>query len=309
MHHLSETRQPRLTGRLLEMEGLRQSGEIFPVELSLAVWADQEGEFFATAILRDITERKNLQREREFLLQSNKSLEEFNMITSHDLQEPLRKIAFYTERFTNRESERLKEESLLDIQRLLSSVHRMQNLIKDLLAYSRISPQNTRFTMVNLNQLLHELRFEMMDEIQGCQASVEIEDLPAIEADEPQMRTLFSHLIHNSLKYRQPGVSPEIRIYGRLLERTIGNTPILEIDIKDNGMGFDEKYLDRIFKVFQKLHGQTEFPGTGVGLATCRKIMDQHTGSITATSQPGNGAVFTIHIPIRQASNVSHFSL
>lgn len=307
MERLKATHHSILAGKLLEMEGLKKNGFIFPLELSLSTWENQAGEIFATAILRDVSERKMLQRERELLLQSNKSLEEFTLIASHDLQEPLRKIAFYTERFSNRESTSLKEESLLDIQRLLSSVHRMQNLITDLLAYSRISPQNTHFSVLNVNQILHELEVELSDEIRRNDATIEIASLPTIEGDESQIRSLFRHLIQNALKYRQAEVSPHIRIYGKLLNNPPNQPsdsmekPIVEIQVQDNGIGFDEKYLDRIFKVFQKLHNQTEFPGTGVGLATCKKIVELHSGKITAGSRSGKGSTFIVTLPARQA--------
>lgn len=307
MEHLKATHHSILAGKLLEMEGLRKNGFIFPLELSLSTWENQAGEIFATAILRDVSERKMLQRERELLLQSNKSLEEFTLIASHDLQEPLRKIAFYTERFSNRESTNLKEASLLDIQRLLSSVHRMQNLITDLLAYSRISPQNTHFSVLNVNQILHELEVELSDEIRRNEATIEISNLPTVEGDENQIRSLFRHLIQNAIKYRQAEVSPHIHIYGKLLNNPSNQpsdsleTPTVEIQVQDNGIGFDEKYLDRIFKVFQKLHNQTEFPGTGVGLATCKKIVELHSGKITAGSQSGKGSTFIVTLPARQA--------
>lgn len=306
LHRVKETHHSRLAGRQLEMEGLRKNGFIFPLELSMSIWETPEGEIRATAILRDISERKMLQRERELLLQSNKNLEEFTLIASHDLQEPLRKISFYTERLSNRENKHLNEESLIDIQRLLSSVHRMQNLITDLLAYSRIAPQNTRYKPVDLNRVLHELEGELWSELQRNDARLEVEELPTIEADEKQMSCLFKNLIQNALKYRQTEVSPHIHIYGKLLHgitnQSLGSAsvPLLEIRVQDNGLGFDEKYLDRIFKVFQKLHSQTEFPGTGVGLATCRKIAEQHSGQITAISTPKRGSTFIITLPVKQ---------
>lgn len=306
LERLKKTHYSELAGRLLELEGLKKNGFIFPLEISLSTWENQAGELFATAILRDVTERKILQRERERLLQSNKNLEEFTLIASHDLQEPLRKIAFYTERFSNRESTSLKEESLLDIQRLLSSVHRMQNLITDLLAYSRISPQNTLFKSLDMNQLLHELEMEFSNEIQRNEAVLKIDSIPPIDGDETQIKSLFRHIIQNALKYRQAEVSPHIHIYGKLMTNQLSqpsdttNMPLVEIQVQDNGIGFDEKYLDRIFKVFQKLHNQTEFPGTGVGLATCKKIVELHSGQLTAHSQLGKGSTFTVTLPAKQ---------
>lgn len=306
---LKQTHHSTLAGKLLEMEGLKKNGCIFPLEISLSTWENQAGEIFATAILRDVTERKTLQKERERLLQSNKNLEEFTLIASHDLQEPLRKIAFYTERFSNRESAALKEESLLDIQRLLSSVHRMQNLITDLLAYARVSPQNLRFKTLDINQILHEIELELFDEIQRSGASIQVDPIPTVEGDEGYMKNLFHNLIQNALKYRQTEVSPHIHIYGKLLANqseqlsdTV-DTPIMEIRVQDNGIGFDEKYLDRIFKVFQKLHSQAEFSGTGIGLATCKKIVELHSGQLTARSQLGQGSTFIVTLPCKQGSH------
>ncbi|WP_373531237.1 PAS domain S-box protein [Vampirovibrio sp.] len=288
----------------LVLEALKKDGTVFTAEVSLSSWDNTNEERLTTAIIRDITERTRLQREREALLETKRNLEEFTLIASHDLQEPLRKISFYAERFSHREAERMKEESRHDIKRMLSATHRMQNLMSDLLAYARVSSQSIRMAPIQLNHILEELALELSSEIKLSKAHLDIEALPVIEADENHMRILFRNLLQNALKYGQLGVSPHIRIYGKLIEPNpyVAKTPFLEIHVADNGIGFDEKYLDRIFKVFQKLHSQSEFSGTGVGLATCKKIVDLHAGSITAISKPGQGSTFIVTLPTVQKS-------
>ncbi len=302
MQRVKETHQSRLSGKLLELQGLKQNGDTFPLELSLSAWEGGEGTMVATAIIRDITARKEFQREREALILSKKSLEEFTVIASHDLQEPLRKIAFYTERFSKREEDGLQEESRLDIQRLLAGVSRMQDLIRALSEYSRVTPQNPQFEPINLNLLLPRINFEMEAELKQTGATISIDPLPIIEADGTQMELLFRNLIQNALKFRRNGVCPQIHIYGNLMQYQLNTyeVPMLEISVQDNGIGFNEKYLDRIFKVFQRLHSTSKFSGTGIGLATCKKIVELHHGHITAKSQPGEGSTFIISLPIYQ---------
>lgn len=302
MQRVSETHESRLSGKLLELQGLKKNGDTFPLELSLSTWEGSEGNMMATAIIRDITVRKELQREREALILSKKSLEEFTTIAAHDLQEPLRKIAFYTERFSKREEKGLQEASIQDIQRLQAGVSRMQDLLRALSEYSRVTPQNPEFKPINLNLLLPGIHFEIEAELKQTGATIRIDPLPVIEADEAQMQILFKNLIQNALKFRRSGVCPHIHIYGNLIQYQLHSyeVPMLEISVQDNGIGFDEKYLDRIFKVFQRLHTASSFSGTGIGLATCKKIVELHHGHITARSQPGEGTTFIISIPIYQ---------
>jgi PAS domain S-box-containing protein len=302
MQRVKETHESRLSGKLLELQGLKKNGTTFPLELSLSTWEGGEGTMMATAIIRDITARKQFQREREALILSNKNLEEFTVIASHDLQEPLRKVAFYAERFSQREGERLQPESRLDIQRLQAGVSRMQDLLRALSDYSRITPRNPEFKPINLNLLLPNINFEMEAELKQAGGTISIDPLPVIEADAAQMQILFRNLIQNALKFRRSGVCPHIHIYGNLIHYQLHSyeVPMLEISVQDNGIGFDEQYLDRIFKVFQRLHTASRFSGTGIGLATCKKIVELHHGHITARSQPGEGSTFIISLPIYQ---------
>lgn len=304
---MSETGLARLNGQTLELSGRRADGSEFPAEISLASWtspvADSIGERNYTVIVRDSTERKRYEQERRELLQSNKDLEEFALIASHDLQEPLRKISFYTERFAAN-ADRLDGESQEFLEKIMASTARMRTLITDLLAYSRVSTRGRSFMPISLNDAVSQALGDLEVAIEESGAHVEVGKLPSIEADMTQMRQLFANLVENALKYRRSGLSPEIHVYATVLDTQIlpgsSQSPLVEIRVEDNGIGFEEKYLDRIFKVFQRLHSRGEYPGTGIGLATCRRIVERHKGHITATSKPGQGSVFIVTLPVRQ---------
>jgi two-component system sensor kinase FixL len=302
MHRLEETGVPRLVGRILEVTGLRQDGKEFPLELSLSMWRDPQGDMFVTAIVRDVSERRHDEKEREALLQSNKDLEEFALIASHDMQEPLRKIVFYTERLVGKMQPWMDDDAKLDFSRVQDSARRMQLLITELLSYSRISLKPRTFMEVSLNQVLKEVMADLELRILEAQAELVIDDLPTIQGDETQLRQLFMNLLDNALKYRRSGVSLQVRIYGSLQEIQAGRELWAQIRVEDNGIGFNEKYLDRIFKVFQRLHGRGKFSGTGIGLATCRRIVERHRGTITAVSLPEVGSTFIVNLPVCQPS-------
>jgi two-component system sensor kinase FixL len=314
LRYLADNRALELMGRQQEMLGLHKDLGEFPLEMSLSTWRDSEGKCFYTAIIRDVSERKRIEKERQELVQSNKDLEEFALIASHDLQEPLRKIVFYTERFTHENEENLSRESLEHVSKVIGCTHRMQNLINDLLMYSRVSVRGKQFSRVALKQVVNDVLSDLECVIQETGATIRVDDLPVIEADSSQMRQLFGNLIENALKYRQAGVSPKIWIYGNVVDKQlqVGSVPLhgtgngaapekarfAEIRVEDNGIGFEEKYLDRIFNVFQRLHGREQYSGTGIGLATCRRIVERHNGSITATSKPGIGSTFIVSLPV-----------
>jgi signal transduction histidine kinase len=172
---------------------------------------------------------------------------------------------------------------------------RMQILINDLLMLSRVKTKAQPFARVDLDKTLQEVLSDLEVRVDQLGARIETMPLPAIEADPLQMAQLLQNLIGNSLKFHRPGVAPVIRI-----ERRPATPGWIGISVSDNGIGFDEKYLDRIFEVFQRLHGRNEYEGTGVGLAICRQIVERHRGTITATSIPGEGAKFIITLPLEQ---------
>lgn len=183
----------------------------------------------------------------------------------------------------------------------------MQTLINDLLAFSRVTTKAQPFVPVDLARVAREVVTDLEVRIEQTGGSVEVGDLPSIDADPTQMRQLFQNLIGNALKFRRQETAPRVRVCGQRLpgqeQGPSGNAPVTEryqITVTDNGIGFDEKYLDCIFNVFQRLHGRGTYEGTGVGLAICRKIVERHGGSITARGTPGQGATFIVTLPVAQ---------
>jgi light-regulated signal transduction histidine kinase (bacteriophytochrome) len=172
---------------------------------------------------------------------------------------------------------------------------RMQALINDLLTFSRVTTRAQPFVAVDLNTLVQQVISDLEVRIQQNEAKLEVGPLPTIEADPLQMRQLFQNLLANALKFQQPGVPPTVRVYAQ----DAGEADV-QLCVEDNGIGFDEKYLDRIFTIFQRLHGRVDYEGTGVGLAVCRKIVERHGGTITARSAPGEGATFIVTLPRSQ---------
>lgn len=249
----------------------------------------------------EINERKNAQEAlatyaRE-LERSNQELQSFAYVASHDLQEPLRKIKAFSDRLLSLYDSDIDERGLDYLARMQNAADRMQQLIMDLLAYSRVTTQAKPFTAVDLHETVTAVLTDLEMIVEESGAEVYVGDLPRIEADATQMRQLFQNLISNAIKFRQMGVWPVIHI-DSVIDSDAG---IVQIAVRDNGIGFEEKYLDRIFSVFQRLHGRHEYEGTGVGLAICRKIVDRHQGTITAKSELGKGATFLIRLPLRQS--------
>lgn len=262
--------------------------------------------------LTDISDRKTaaqmLARQTEELARSNQELEQFAYIASHDLQEPLRKIEAFGDRLKRKYDHTLDQQGQDYLARMQNAAGRMRTLIQDLLAFSRVTTQSRGFVSLSLSTLLHEVLGDLEVRIQETQAQVTVGSMPTLEADALQMRQLFQNLIGNALKFQRPGVPPMVNIQCR---EDSGNTNEVEssqrrsfcrITVSDNGIGFDEKYLDRIFKVFQRLHGRNEYEGTGIGLAVCAKIVERHGGQLTARSAPEQGATFIIRLPLQQPS-------
>ncbi|TKB25899.1 HAMP domain-containing protein [Desulfopila sp. IMCC35006] len=224
---------------------------------------------------------------------SNRELQQFSYIASHDLQEPLRKITAFGDRLVAHAGETLDEKSKDYLKRMQSAASRMKQLIEDLLNYSRVSTQPNPFEIVSFEKLIEETIAILEHRIAETGGQIEIEGkLPAVHGDRFQLQQLIQNLLANALKYHQPDLPPKIVISGR--------TPagsLTEIKITDNGIGFNEKYLDRIFIPFQRLHTRDEYEGTGIGLAISQKIVQRHGGTITAKSRPGTGSTFIITLP------------
>lgn len=250
-------------------------------------------------------ERANLELKR-----SNENLQQFAYIASHDLQEPLRKVQAFGDVLRQQHGPTLGHTGIDLIERMEAAASRMSGLIKDLLTYSRISTHQAPFQPVKLNQVVEEVLMDLSVLVQETGAVIDVGDLPQLPGDNRQLRQLFQNLLSNALRYINPETPPVIQVASRL--RSVADIPVLvlpmlspshkvksyyEITVTDNGIGFDEKYLDRIFQVFQRLHGKSKYPGTGVGLAICRKVAENHEGAITASSQPGLGATFAVYLP------------
>ncbi|MGA4643877.1 sensor histidine kinase [Limisphaera sp. 4302-co] len=266
----------------------------------------------------DITDRKLADEKlRAFAAQlerSNRELQDFAYVASHDLQEPLRKIVVFGERLCERYAEAIPPEARDYLERMRRAAQRMQTLINDLLAFSRVTTRARPFEPVDLGQVLREVLGDLEARIEQAGAVVSVEPLPVLEADPLQMRQLFLNLLGNALKFRKPDVPPRVRVHAEPVhERRSDRGPesppeaFYRISVEDNGIGFDEKYLDRIFNMFQRLHGRGEYEGSGIGLAIARKIVLRHGGHITARSRPGEGATFIVTLPVHQpASNNPH---
>jgi PAS domain S-box-containing protein len=296
--------------------------------------ADQIGIALAQA---QLLEQETLQRQE--LTRSNAELQQFASIASHDLQEPLRKIQAFGDQLKTKYNQALTEQGQDYVQRMQNAAGRMQTLINDLLTLSRITTKAQPFVPVDLAQVVQEVLSDLEVRVQESNAQVEVGSLPTIDADPLQMRQLLQNLIGNALKFHKTIEPPRVRVYSQVLKdeeqhsalETMlpANVPSLtrvglgwiepppeqmdgqlsgnsttpkrcQIMVEDNGIGFDEKYLDRIFNVFQRLHGRSAYEGTGMGLAICRKIAERHSGSLTAKSTPGQGATFIVTLPIQQ---------
>lgn len=296
-----------LVNKHIELLGIKRNQEEFPVELSIVPikWEDS---YIFSSFIHDITERKQAQRDLEIymqkLVQSNRELQQFASVSSHDLQEPLRKIRAFSERLTAGHKAELSPQAQDYLERMQNAAARMQNLINDLLTYSRLTSRARPFVKVNLGELVQEVLGDLEVRIDNTKAKVDVGFLPTVLADKVQMQQLFQNLVSNALKFHKPGQPPEIKISSRYLDDA-GNpvdTPLpygyTEITVQDSGIGFDMKYVDQIFNTFQRLHTRQEYEGTGIGLAICRKITAHHNGSIIAKSQPGIGSEFIVKLPL-----------
>jgi light-regulated signal transduction histidine kinase (bacteriophytochrome) len=236
------------------------------------------------------------------LERSNHELQAFTSVASHDLQEPLRKVQTFGNRLRTVSREAMGEQGRDYLDRMLNATKRMNSLIQDLLSFARVTSEAHAFLPVDLAKVTREVLSDLEVLIDETNALIEVGDLPTIDGHAGQIRQLLQNLIGNALKFRQPGCPPAVKIYTQEdVARPVAER-MFQLIVEDKGIGFDEKYLDRIFTVFQRLHARTEYEGTGVGLAICRKIAQWHGGDITAKSSPGNGASFRVALPFRHAN-------
>ncbi|MBA3548734.1 MAG: PAS domain S-box protein [Nannocystis sp.] len=242
------------------------------------------------------------QQLREYMLQlerSNAELERFASIASHDLQEPLRKIQAFSDRLREKFREELPEAGRDYLERIRNAAKRMQDLINDLLMFSRLSAKEQRYTRANLNKIAKSVLSDLEVRIEETAGKVIVGELPVIDADPMHMRQLLQNLIANALKFARPEVPPVVNIHGEVIEHG-PDGPTLRLLIADNGIGIEPRHHDRIFGIFERLHSRGKYEGTGVGLAVCRKIVEQHHGKITVSSVMDEGTVFTILLPMKQ---------
>ncbi|MGA2787955.1 MAG: PAS domain S-box protein [Verrucomicrobiota bacterium] len=239
---------------------------------------------------------------RQFTMQlerSNRELQDFAYVASHDLQEPLRKIVVFGERLKEKSSEALGPEGMDYLDRMQKAAARMQILISDLLTFSRVTTKAHPFISVNLAQVAREVVNDLEGRIELVKGRVELGTLPVIDAEPLQMRQLLQNLIGNALKFRRPEEPPVVKVEAQLIPAPVApEKKLCRLTVSDNCIGFDEKYLDRIFNVFQRLHTRNEYEGTGMGLAIVRKIALYHGGDITAKSKPGEGSTFILTLPM-----------
>jgi PAS domain S-box-containing protein len=257
---------------------------------------------YLLGISEDITEKKQAEEDKRRaeeelakraveLARSNEELEQFAYVASHDLQEPLRKIQAFSNLLTMTCGPVLGPEGSDYAARILGAASRMRTLIQDLLALSHVTSQARPFVAVDLEGIAHDTLADLEVQIAESGAEVIVRDLPVVHADPSQMRQLFQNLIGNALKFRPSHEPPWIMVSARREGDRV------EVAIEDHGIGFDEKYADRIFKPFQRLHSRDRYPGTGIGLAICRKIVQRHGGELRVTSAPGHGTTFLATLP------------
>lgn len=236
------------------------------------------------------------------LTRSNRELEDFAFVASHDLQEPLRKIRAFGDRLMSTYGQELDGKGVDYINRMKMAAERMSNLINDLLEFSRITTRGKEFTEVDMQVLITNILGDLEIAIEESQSQITVDPLPVIQGDPGQMYQLFLNLLSNAIKFCKPDISPQISILYQQEETTdeASELPVKWhiITLTDNGIGFEQEFADKIFVPFQRLHGRSEYKGTGIGLAVCRRIVERHGGKILANSELGKGSVFTIKIPV-----------
>lgn len=296
-----------------ELVGRRKDGNMFSMDFAVSA-VELETRTLYTAIIRDITDRKRTEERlhtyADKLERTNRELQEFATVASHDLQEPLRKIQTFSDRIRQKYSKTLDKTGKDYLNRIQLAAERMQALIQDWLTFSRITTNEKPFSLINLNTITQEILHDFESEIEKSKGKFTVKGLKSIEADPEQIHQMIKSLVHNAVKFRKDGERPEISITGKMLknsgvlkEFSANSRQYFELTIQDNGIGFEEKYSAKIFSIFQRLHTRSNYQGTGIGLAICQKVVERHGGFIRVKSEPGTGSKFIITLPVKQAND------
>ncbi len=276
----------------IEISREDKSTGIAEMQVTEIVW-DKEAAFLVS--LHDITERaknkEQLERYTSDLKRSNDELDNFASVASHDMNAPLRKIVAYGEKLYKSLVTEIKPKEKADLEKIIDSAKKQQELLNGLLEFSRITSRAKPFERINLNLILKAVLSDLEEEIKESGAYVNSQKLPSLEADKIQMHQLFQNLISNAIKFRK---KDEVAVINLRAELKNNNWII---SVEDNGIGFEKKYQEKIFKQFERLHGHSKYPGNGIGLSICQRIVERHGGNIKAESELGNGSIFTMSLP------------